>query len=171
MRLTERVAADLVAAMKERAELRLSVLRMLKAEFQKAQADKGRASELTDDDAQVLVRRLIKQRREAAEQYRAAGASERADGELAEAEVLEVYLPIQLGDTEIDALVAEAAKEAGAAAIRIAAWGHGGVSRQPTSVRELCWSLSFFIKAPMLIFRAAVYGSTAWPALLFLSSF
>ena len=46
MRLTERVAADLVAAMKERAELRLSVLRMLKAEFQKAQADKGRASEL-----------------------------------------------------------------------------------------------------------------------------
>ena len=43
MKLTERVAADLVAAMKERAELRLSVLRMLKAEFQKAQADKGRA--------------------------------------------------------------------------------------------------------------------------------
>ena len=105
MRLTERVAADLVAAMKERAELRLSVLRMLKAEFQKAQADKGRASELTDDDAQALVRRLIKQRREAAEQYRAAGASERADGELAEAEVLEIYLPAQLGDAELDALV------------------------------------------------------------------
>ena len=118
MKLTERVAADLVAAMKERAELRLSVLRMLKAEFQKAQADKGRASELTDDDAQALVRRLIKQRREAAEQYRAAGASERADGELAEAEVLEVYLPAQLGDAEIDALVAEAAKEAGAVSAR-----------------------------------------------------
>ena len=99
MKLTERVAADLVAAMKERAELRLSVLRMLKAEFQKAQADKGRASELTDDDTQTLVRRLIKQRREAAEQYRAAGASERADGELA-------------------ALVAEAAKESGAASMR-----------------------------------------------------
>ena len=115
MSLTERVAADLVAAMKERAELRLSVLRMLKAEFQRAQADKGRVAELTEDDAQMLVRRLIKQRKEAAEQYRAAGAAERAEAELAEAAVLEVYLPAQLGDAELDALVAEAAKEIGAA--------------------------------------------------------
>ena len=118
MSLTERVAVDLVAAMKERAELRLSVLRMLKAEFQRAQADKGRAAELTEDDAQMLVRRLIKQRKEAAEQYRAAGAAERAEAELAEAAVLEVYLPAQLGDAELDALVAEAAKEAGAASPR-----------------------------------------------------
>ncbi len=118
MSLTERVAADLVAAMKERAELRLSVLRMLKAEFQRAQADKGRAAELTEDDAQMLVRRLIKQRKEAAEQYRAAGAAERAEAELAEAAVLEVYLPAQLGDAELDALVAEAAKEIGAASPR-----------------------------------------------------
>ena len=118
MSLTERVAADLVAAMKERAELRLSVLRMLKAEFQRAQADKGRAVELTEDDAQMLVRRLIKQRKEAAEQYRAAGAAERAEAELAEAAVLEVYLPAQLGDAELDALVAEAAKEIGAASPR-----------------------------------------------------
>ncbi len=118
MKLTERIAADLVAAMKERAELRLSVLRMLKAEFQRAQADKGRAVELTEDDAQTLVRRLIKQRKEAAEQYRAAGAAGRAEEELAEAAVLEVYLPAQLGDTELDALVAEAAKEAGAVSVR-----------------------------------------------------
>mgnify|MGYP001012363897 CR=1 FL=1 len=118
MSLTKRVAADLLAAMKERAELRLSVLRMLKAEFQKAQADKGRAAELTEDEAQMLVRRLIKQRKEAAEQYRAAGAAERAEAELAEAAVLEVYLPAQLGDAELDALVAEAAKEAGAASPR-----------------------------------------------------
>lgn len=118
MKLTERIAADLVSAMKERAELRLSVLRMLKAEFQRAQADKGRAVELTEDDAQTLVRRLIKQRKEAAEQYRAAGAAGRAEEELAEAAVLEVYLPAQLGDTELDALVAEAAKEAGAVSVR-----------------------------------------------------
>ena len=74
MNLTERVAADLVAAMKERAELRLSVLQMLKAKFQRAQADKGRVAELIEDDAQMLVRRLIKQRKETAEQYRAASA-------------------------------------------------------------------------------------------------
>lgn len=118
MNLTERVAADLVAAMKERAELRLSVLRMLKAEFQRAQADKGRGAELSEDDAQSLVRRLIKQRREAAEQYRAAGAAERAEEELAEAAILEVYLPAQLGDAELDALIAQAAQEAGAQSSR-----------------------------------------------------
>lgn len=118
MNLTERIAADLVAAMKERAERRLSVLRMLKAEFQRAQADKGRGAELTDEEAQALVRRLVKQRREAAEQFRAAGAGERAEEELAEAAILEAYLPAQLGDAELDALIAEAAKEAGAASAR-----------------------------------------------------
>lgn len=118
MQLKERIAADLVTAMKERAELKLSVLRMLKAEFQRAQADKGRSSELGEEELQALVRRLIKQRREAAEQYRGAGAVDRAEAELAEASVLEVYLPAQLGDAELDVLIAAAAKEAGAASVR-----------------------------------------------------
>ena len=114
MGLVEKVAADLLAAMKARDELALSVLRMLKAEFQKAQADKGRASELTEDEALALVRRLVKQRREAAEQYEAVSASERAKEELSEIAVLETYLPAQLADSEVDALVEEAAKKSGA---------------------------------------------------------
>jgi uncharacterized protein YqeY len=114
MGLVEKVAADLLAAMKARDELTLSVLRMLKAEFQKAQADKGRASELTEDEALALVRRLVKQRREAAEQYEAAGVPERAKEELSEITVLEKYLPAQLGDGELDALIEEAAKKSGA---------------------------------------------------------
>jgi uncharacterized protein YqeY len=69
MGLVATVAADLTAAMKAREELKLSVLRMLKAEFQKAQADKGKASVLTEEEAAALVRRLVKQRKEAAEQY------------------------------------------------------------------------------------------------------
>ena len=115
MGLIGKVAADLLAAMKARDELTLSVLRMLKAEFQKAQADKGRALELTEDEALVLVRRLVKQRREAAEQYEAAGASGRAKEELSEITVLERYLPAQLGDGELDALIKEAAEKSGAA--------------------------------------------------------
>ena len=79
MGLVAKVAADLVVAMKARDTLRLSVLRMLKAEFQKAQADKGRASELTEEEALLLVRRLSKQRKEAAAQYEAVGARERAE--------------------------------------------------------------------------------------------
>jgi uncharacterized protein YqeY len=114
MGLVAKVAADLLAAMKARNELTLSVLRMLKAEFQKAQADKGRASALTEDEALALVRRLVKQRREAAEQYEAAGASGRAKEELDEIVVLETYLPAQLGDGELDALIDEAAKKSGA---------------------------------------------------------
>jgi uncharacterized protein YqeY len=114
MGLVAKVAADLLVAMKARDELTLSVLRMLKAEFQKAQADKGRASALTEDEAVALVRRLAKQRREAAEQYEAAGAPERAREELSEITVLDEYLPAQLRDEEVDALVEEAAKKSGA---------------------------------------------------------
>ncbi|MDR1979665.1 MAG: GatB/YqeY domain-containing protein [Synergistaceae bacterium] len=115
MGLVATVAADLLAAMKARDELKLSVLRMLKAEFQKAQADKGRASELTEEEALALVRRLVKQRKEAAEQYEAAGAPDRAKEELSEISVLEFYLPAQLGDDELDALVRSAAEKAAAA--------------------------------------------------------
>ena len=111
MGLVATVAADLLAAMKARDELKLSVLRMLKAEFQKAQADKGKASALTEDEALALTRRLVKQRREAAEQYEAAGVPDRAKEELREIAVLEAYLPTQLSDEELDALVRSAAEK------------------------------------------------------------
>ena len=109
--LTQDIAHDLTQAMKSREEPRLSTLRMLKAELQKLQADKGRGVEITDDDVHTVIRRLIKQRKDAAEQYRAGGANDRAESELAEIGILEPYLPKQLGDDEIDAIIAEAAKE------------------------------------------------------------
>lgn len=114
--LTDRVSADLKRAMKEHRELELSVFRMLKAELQKFQADKGVSYELTDDDVISLVGRLVKQRREAAEQYKAAGAGDRAESELAEIEVLDTYLPVQLSAEEVETLVRETAAEIGAAA-------------------------------------------------------
>ena len=114
MGLVATVAADLLAAMKAREELKLSALRLLKAEFQKAQADKGRALALTDEEAVALVRRLVKQRKEAAEQYEAAGVPERAREELDEASVLEGYLPAQLGDDELVTIVKENAEKIGA---------------------------------------------------------
>ncbi|MBQ3405575.1 MAG: GatB/YqeY domain-containing protein, partial [Oscillospiraceae bacterium] len=89
--LAVRIQSDLVAAMKNKDELVLSVLRMLKAAMQMLQAEKGKEYSLTDDDVLTLVRRLIKQRNEAAEMYRQGGAEERAQRELAEAEVLKAY--------------------------------------------------------------------------------
>ena len=112
--LAQDIAHDLTQAMKAREEPRLSTLRMLKAELQKLQADKGRGVEITDDDVHGVIRRLIKQRKDAAEQYKAGGANDRAESELAEISILEPYLPKQLGDDEIDAIIAESAKEIGA---------------------------------------------------------
>ena len=112
--LAVRVQSDLVAAMKHKDELTLSVLRMLKSSIQLMQVEKGKDHELTDDDVLVLVRRLIKQRVEAAEMYKSGGANDRAERELAEAKVLEAYQPAQMSDEDVAALVAKIAAEVGA---------------------------------------------------------
>ena len=119
MKLTDRIAADLMAAMKAREERRLSSLRMLKTELQKLAADKGRSAEIADEDVHAVIRRLIKQRREAAEQYAAGGARDRAEAELAEAAILEPYLPAQLEDAALDEMVRrQAAQDTGASGPR-----------------------------------------------------
>ena len=109
--LVQDITHDLTQAMKAREEPKLSTLRMLKAELQKLQADKGRSAEITNDDVYTVIRRLIKQRKDAAEQYSAGGANDRAASELAEIKILEPYLPKQLSDEELDAIITEAAKE------------------------------------------------------------
>ena len=109
--LVQDITHDLTQAMKAREEPKLSTLRMLKAELQKLQADKGKGVEITNDDVHGVIRRLIKQRKDAAEQYKAGGANDRAESELSEIAILEPYLPKQLGDDEIDALISEVAKE------------------------------------------------------------
>lgn len=114
----KRISGDLMAAMKEKRELELSVLRMVKAELQRTKTEKGRSGELSEDDITSIVQRLIKQRREAAEQYEAVGAADRAEGELQETAFLETYLPEQLGDEELDRIIQETgalAKAAGPA--------------------------------------------------------
>jgi Uncharacterized conserved protein len=105
--LEKRISGDLLAAMKEKKEMELSSLRMLKAEFQRAKTEKGHAGELTEDEVVSLVQRLVKQRREAADQYTAVGAGDRAAQELKEALFLETYLPEQLSDEELGQIVEE----------------------------------------------------------------
>ena len=109
-----KIQNDLVDAMKKRDELRLSVLRMLKSAIQMAQIEKGRDLPLTDDEVLVIVRRLIKQRNEAAEMYRSGGAHDRAETELEEVKVLDSYQPEQLSDEEIEEIVAEISTQVGA---------------------------------------------------------
>ncbi len=113
--LENRISADLLAAMKEKKKMELSSLRMLKAEFQRARTEKGHAGELSEDEVISLVQRLVKQRREAADQYTAVGAGDRAARELKEALFLETYLPEQLSDEELGQIVEEAGAFAKAA--------------------------------------------------------
>lgn len=112
MDLGKRVQEDLVQSMKSRDEKRLSTLRLLKAALQLAQVEKGKDRELSEEEVLVVVQRLIKQRREASEQYRAHGVEDRANQELEEAHILEAYLPEQLSDEEIAVMAREAAVSA-----------------------------------------------------------
>lgn len=107
MSLEERIRTDLTAAMRERDKGRTSALRMLIAALGEEKVAGDAARELSDDDVEAIVARLAKQRSEAAEAYAAAGRNEQAAAELAEREVLAAYLPEQLGDAELAALVAE----------------------------------------------------------------
>lgn len=109
-----KIQNDLVDAMKKRDDLRLSVLRMLKSAIQMAQIEKGRDFPLSDDEILVIVRRLIKQRNEAAEMYRSGGAHDRAESELNEIKVLDSYQPEQLSDEEIEKIVTEISSQVGA---------------------------------------------------------
>ena len=112
--LANKIQNDLVAAMKNKDELTLSVLRMLKSAIQLAQVEKGKDNALTDDDVLALVRRLIKQRIEAAEMYKNGGAADRAERELVEVKALEAYQPAQLSDEDILKVVVRVAEETGA---------------------------------------------------------
>ncbi len=116
--LTQDITHDLTQAMKDRNEEKLSALRMLKAELQKFQADKGKDYTITDDDVHTIIRRLVKQRKEAAEQYSAGGAKDRADAELAEIKILEPYLPAQLTDEKLAEIISDVAKEINASSIK-----------------------------------------------------
>lgn len=109
--LRERLREDLNAARRAREKQRLQVLSMTVAELKNREIELGR--DAADEDVVEIVNRAIKKRREAAEQMRAAGRGELADNEEAEAAVLIGYLPAQLDEAAVRALV-RAAVAAGA---------------------------------------------------------
>lgn len=109
MSLTEQIKDDMKAAMRAKDKARLGALRMLSSALQNAALEQG--GELDEGAELAVVQKLLKQRRDAAEQYHDAGREDLAAGEEAEAEVLASYLPAAMSDAEIDAAV-EAAIEA-----------------------------------------------------------
>lgn len=113
--LKEQLRADLTAAMKSRDELRSATLRMALAAITNEEVAGSVARELSDAETVTVLTREVKKRREAAEAFAGAGRAQQAERERAEGEVLGTYLPKQLTDEELHALVAEAVAETGAA--------------------------------------------------------
>lgn len=115
MALEQKIQQDIMAAMKAHDNVRTNAVRAIKSAILLAKTAEGGKKELEDADIIKLIQKLLKQRKEAAEQYVAAGRQELADNELAEAKVLEEYVPKQLTPEEIEARVREIIAQIGAA--------------------------------------------------------
>ena len=114
MALEQQIQKDIMAAMKAHDYVRTNAVRAIKSAILLAKTSEGGKKELEDADVIKLIQKLIKQRKEAAEQYVAAGRQELADNEMAESAVLEEYVPRQLTPEEIEVRVAEIITRVGA---------------------------------------------------------
>lgn len=113
--IKDRLRTDLTAAIKGRDELRAAALRMALAAITNEEVAGSVARTLSDAETITVINREVKKRREAAEAFAGAGRDEQAERERAEGKVLSHYLPTQLTDDELTALVADAIAETGAA--------------------------------------------------------
>jgi uncharacterized protein len=112
MGLSDKVNADIAAAMKAKAAGRLSALRMVKAAIMNKGVEKGR--DLEDAEVVQVIAGLVKQRRDSIEQFSKAGRADLVEKETAEIAVLEEFLPPAASSEDIDAAVAAAIVETGA---------------------------------------------------------
>jgi uncharacterized protein len=111
MSLVEQIQKDITAAMKARAEQRLSTLRMVKTALKNREIEK--MAPLDDKESQAVLTTLIKQRKESVEQFTKGGRQEMADKEAAEIVLIETYLPKAAGEAEVVAGVKAVIAEMG----------------------------------------------------------
>jgi len=139
LQIAERIRADVTTAMKAGERDRVAALRLILSELQKAEKEGGA-------DEQAVLRRERKRRREAETTFREAGREELAAKEASEAELIEAYLPQELDDAELEALVKAGVEATGASSPRDmgrvikhvmeAAGGRADGKRVSTKVKE-----------------------------------
>ncbi|MCM1519168.1 MAG: GatB/YqeY domain-containing protein [Lachnoclostridium sp.] len=118
MDLFDQISADIKTAMLAREKVRLETLRGIKKEFLEAKTAKGGDGTLTDAQATKILAKMAKQRRETAQIYDEQNRIDLRDNELAEAAVIEEYLPKQLSDQELTAVISEIITRTGASSIK-----------------------------------------------------
>lgn len=116
MSLVEQIQNDTKEAMKSRDRQRLQTLRMLNAALKNGEIEAGKP--LSEEEAQTILRRQLKQREESAEAFRKAGREEQARSEAAEADVVRSYLPAPLSREEMEQIVDRAIADTGASGMK-----------------------------------------------------
>ena len=114
MELEKQIQADMVAAMKAKETIRLAALRGIKSAILLAKTSEGGHGEVSDADIVRIIGKLVKQRKESAEIYASQNRQDLADNELAEASAMEVYLPKQLSEAEVEEALVKIIAQTGA---------------------------------------------------------
>lgn len=115
--LEEKILNDYKEALKTRDTLKSSLLSCLRAEFLNAQVAKKKTS-LEDTDIIVIVKKQIKQHQDSIEQFKSGNRDDLADKEIKELEILKIYLPPQISDTELKVIIEEIVKSTGAQGLK-----------------------------------------------------
>jgi len=111
MTLKTRIQEEMKAAMRARESARLSTIRLLLAAIKQKEVDER--VEVSDPDIVAIIERMIKQRRESIAQFDAGGRPDLSASERAEIEILQTYMPQQLSETEVEAMIESALSEVG----------------------------------------------------------
>lgn len=110
--LKQQIYADIVPAMKNKEQVKLDALRMLKSEIMKFEVS-GAKKEANDEEVVKIIKKLIKQRQDSASQFEAAGRTESAEKEKQEILFLEIYLPAQMSEGDIEKIILTSIAETG----------------------------------------------------------
>ena len=114
MSLFDQISSDIKAAMLARDKQRLETLRGVKKEFLEAKTAKGSDGDLPDETAMKILVKMVKQRKDSAQIYIEQNRPELAEGELAEAKIIEEYLPQQMTEEELETALKAIIAEIGA---------------------------------------------------------
>ncbi len=118
MNFLEQLSEDIKTAMKARESLKLDALRGIKKELLEAKTAKGAGDEIAETEIVRILQKMVKQRRDSAEIFKTQGRPELAEKELAEADVIAVYLPAAMTPAELEAAVRAIIAKTGASSIK-----------------------------------------------------
>lgn len=118
MNLSTIIDQEIKTAMLAKDRIKLDTLRSIKTVFMESMTAKGASHELSDEQIIAILQRMVKQRKDSAEVYKEQNREELAEKELAEIEVLQLYLPVQLSKEELDSKINDIIKELGASSMK-----------------------------------------------------